>query len=149
MFIFFKILKIFLFPTQLRADGEHGGDLPVRGTGEGDGWALSFLLKMHCDRGSPTVASPWHHNTLLAPCDISLNPRVISVIRPSLLHKCTTAQQLQLSALGFSQTLLHQWRNFCFFLSPEHFPTLFGFPERQTNGTNYFKTCINNPAGWA
>lgn len=158
MFIFFKIKKFkFLFPTQFFADGEHGSDLPVHGTGEEDGWALCFLL---------TSCSDGEHS----PCGLSLpsqyspdrvvNSRVLSIIHPLLLHKHTAAQLLQLSALGFPHTLLYQWRNSVSFSAlnisqlhldsqPEHFSTPFGFPERQTNGANYFKTCINNPAGWA
>lgn len=107
MFIFFKIKKFkFLFPTQLCAGGEHECDLPVRGTGEGNGWALCFLLTMHCDREQPrcgfslpsqstsgsVVASLWilewyqlsiHHFFISALQHSDCDSLLLGLVRPS------------------------------------------------------------------
>lgn len=96
----------FLFPTQLCTNGEHECDLPVYGTGEGDGWVLSFLLTMHCDREQPhcgfslpsqstsgsVVASLWilewyqlsiHHFFISVLQHSNCNSLLLGLVRPS------------------------------------------------------------------
>jgi len=144
--VFFKIKMLgFSFP-QNSAEILNMEPTFLRGTGEelvaGDGgWTISFLPTTCCDKDTPLPKTwPFPAIVLLFWQGCGIYLRLLSVI--SVSHSICSL------LLCFCQTLLHQCRNVCFFLSPEQFLSSSGVSEMETNRIHYFLSHINNPAGW-